>query len=96
MENPQESGLRGCQVSRLQGFDLATACFAAPIRKGAGIGPHPFLFYIFIISIRPLQMDKFSDFIFPGDASTYGENRQNGGLTRFPQSDLCANLGDGR
>jgi hypothetical protein len=29
-------------------------------------------------------MDRFSNFIFPSDASTYGENRRNRGLTRFP------------
>ena len=88
-------GFKVSEASRLRSGD--GGALLRQIRKGAGIGPHPFLFfYIFIISVGPLQMDKFSNFIFPGDASTYGENRQNGGLTRFLQSDLCANLGDGR
>ncbi len=40
------------------------------MKKGAGMIPHPFHLYVSIISIHGGQMDKISDFIFPGDAST--------------------------
>jgi hypothetical protein len=36
-----------------------------------------------LYQFRPTHTDKFRHFIFHADSSAYGENRQNGGLTRF-------------
>src|SRR5271157_6664070 len=59
------------------------------MKKGGEVIPHPFDLEFFsnsfIISIPTSQPDKTSDFIFPAYSSTYGENRQNRGLTRFPE-----------
>ena len=52
-------------------------------KKGCGSDPHPFLIYKAIISIPTTQPDNFSNFILPADTETYGENRENGGLTRI-------------
>jgi hypothetical protein len=39
-------------------------------------------------------MDRFSNFIFPSDASTYGENRRNRGLTRFSIAEVRGQIAE--
>jgi len=36
-----------------------------------------------LYQLRPTQPANFSNFILPADTETYGENRENGGLTRI-------------
>jgi hypothetical protein len=56
--------------------------------KGREVNPHPFLIYSFIISGLPTHPANFSDFILSADAVSYGENRENGGLTRFAEIEM--------
>jgi len=58
-------------------------------KKGRGSDPHPSLIYSSIISSLPTHTAKFSDFILSGDSATYGENRENGGLTGFPKIEFA-------
>jgi hypothetical protein len=47
--------------------------------------PRPYSSSIVLLyQFRPACLDNVSDFISPAYSSTYRENRQNGGLTRFP------------
>ena len=53
------------------------------MKKGAGCSA-PFLKVISLLyQFRPTYTDKFCYFIFHANSSTYGENLQHGGLTRF-------------
>jgi len=45
--------------------------------------PRPSLTISLLYQFLPTYTDKFCYFIFFADSSAYGENRQNGGLTRF-------------
>lgn len=44
-----------------------------------------FLSIVLLYQFQPPYTANFSDFIFLANSSTYAENRQNRGLTRFPK-----------
>ena len=57
-------------------------------KKGAGVIRTLFLSIFLLYQFRPTYRDKFSNFILSSDAATYGENRENGGLTRFAEIEM--------
>jgi hypothetical protein len=67
-------------------FDWTQAMTQAPTRllrgwameKGAVVNPHPFSFYLSIISILLTCPDTFSGFIFRGNSLGYAENLLQG------------------
>src|SRR5258708_37676540 len=57
------------------------------MKKGCGSSSAPFLFLIVLLyQFQPTYPANFADFIFLANSSTYGENCQKGGLTRFFQN----------
>ena len=84
------------KVSEFQGHNVATRCWAAQIGKGCGKIRTLILIYNSnsIISSLTHPRANFSDFILSGDSLTYGENRENGGLTGFPEIELAGATGE--
>jgi hypothetical protein len=50
---------------------------------GGAPGAPLFLSIVLLYQFDPTYTDKFRHFIFLANSLTYGENRRNGGLTRF-------------
>src|SRR5260221_14451207 len=57
------------------------------MKKGCGSSSAPFLFLLVLLyQFQPTYPANFADFIFLANSSTYGENCQKGGLTRFSRN----------
>jgi|ERR1035441_6984411 hypothetical protein len=69
---------------------LNLALFLRPMKKGGGVIPHPldldFFSIVLFYQFQPAHLDNVSVFIFLASSSTYRQNRQNRGLTRFPSN----------
>src|SRR5882762_7469273 len=58
--------------------------------KGCRSNSAPFFISIVLLyQFQPTYPANFPDFIFLSNSSTYRENRQNGGLTRFSRNRGC-------